>query len=223
MRPAELFAQGADWFVATALAQNGRSNGFLSAAQDPLLTGYAALAPAAVGAVGTRALITALEQMTYLPDSVRDGFVEQWAVPTATDPVLLVRRVLETPVSWRGVWRQPSLLPTLSLESHATDDLTCLIGSDSPEARARVRLLNLAVDSRARGAAMRRARSRPEADRPAWARSLLGALPWSPAEGERVVSVLRANVLSELANTPADQGLVAAVPPIFRSNSSCAF
>ena len=220
-RPAELFAQSTDWFVATALAQHGRSNGYLSAAQDAMLTGYAAGSPTAVGAVGTRALTSALEQMTYLPDSIREGFIEQWADPTSTDPVLLVRRVQETPVVWRGVWRQPSLLPSPSLESHASDDLACIIGSDSPEARARVRLLNLAIDSRARGAAIRRARARPPSERPGWAHSLLGTPPWLPAEGERVVNVLRANLITVLASTPADQGLVAAAPEMFRSSGSC--
>jgi hypothetical protein len=220
-RPAELFAQSTDWFVATALARHGRTNGYLSAAQDPMLTGYAAGSPTAVGAVGTRALTSALEQMTYLPDSIRDGFIEQWADPTSTDPVLLVRRVLETPVSWRGVWRQPSLLSPVSLESGTSDELACIIGSDSPEARARVRLLKLAIDSRARGAATRRARARPEAERPAWAHSLLGAPPWTPAEGDRVIGVLRANLIDLLATTPADQGLVAAAPDLFRPAGSC--
>lgn len=220
-RPAELFAQSTDWLVATALAQHGRSNGYLSAAQDPMLTGYAAGSPTAVGAVGTRALTSALEQMTYLPDSIRDGFIEQWADPTWTDPVLLVRRVLETPVSWRGVWRQPALLRLVSLDAHASDELACIIGSASPEARARVRLLKLAIDARARGAAFRRARARPVSERPAWAHSLLGTPLWSPAEGERVVGVLRANLITELATTPADQGLLAAAPAMFRSAGSC--
>jgi hypothetical protein len=220
-RPAELFAQSTDWFVATALAQHGRSNGYLSAAQDAMLTGYAAGSPTAVGAVGTRALTSALEQMTYLPDSVRDGFIEQWADPTSTDPVLLVRRVQQTPVKWYGVWPQPSLLPSVSLESRASDELACIIGSDSPEARARVRLLNLAIDSRARGAATRRARARPFSERPAWAHSLLGTPPWSPAEGERVAGLLRANIIAQLATEPADQGLVAAAPAIFRAAGRC--
>jgi hypothetical protein len=222
-RPAELFARSADWFVATALARHGRTNGFLSAAQDPLLTGYAAGAPTAVGAVGTRALISALEQMTYLPDSVRDGFAEQWAGATAADPVLLVRRVTETPVSWRGVWRQPWMLSTTSLAPSGLDELACIIGAHTPEARARARLLDLAIEARARGAAMRRARARATADRPAWAHGLLGSPPWSSGEAERVVAVLRANLVDALATTPADQGLVAAAPAIFRSTASCRF
>jgi hypothetical protein len=133
-----------------------------------------------------------------------------------------VRRVLETPVSWRGIWRQSGLLASVSLASPAKDELSCIIGADSPEARARVRLLNLAIDARARGAATRRARARATLDRPAWAHGLLGSPPWSPAEGERVVAVLRANLIDALATTPADQGLVAAAPAIFRARSGCA-
>src|SRR5690349_19949936 len=33
-RPAELFASDVDWFIASSLARQGRSNGYLSAVQD---------------------------------------------------------------------------------------------------------------------------------------------------------------------------------------------
>jgi hypothetical protein len=47
-RPAELLARGADWFLATALARQGRVNGALSAVQDGWIRGYASAAgPAA--------------------------------------------------------------------------------------------------------------------------------------------------------------------------------
>ena len=103
-RPAELFARGSDWFTASVLAQQGRMNGFLCAVQDASLSGYAAGVPAAVGAAGVASLSSAIDQMTFVPDSVRDAFESQWSDPDVVDPVLLVRRVLETPVSWRGTW-----------------------------------------------------------------------------------------------------------------------
>src|SRR5689334_2964814 len=91
-RPAELFARGADWFVATALAQQGRSNAFLSAVEAGTLTGYAAGVPAGLGLAGAQSLASALDEMTFVPDSVRDRFVSQWADPQTMDPVLVVRR-----------------------------------------------------------------------------------------------------------------------------------
>lgn len=49
-RPAELLARGADWFLASALARQGRVNGALSAVQDSWIRGYASAAgPAAFG------------------------------------------------------------------------------------------------------------------------------------------------------------------------------
>jgi hypothetical protein len=48
-RPTEVFARNVDWFVSAALAREGRMNGYLSAVQDPVLTGYAsATTPEAV-------------------------------------------------------------------------------------------------------------------------------------------------------------------------------
>ena len=101
-RPTELFARGADWFVASALAQRGESNAFLSVVQDAALTGYAAGAPAGLGLSGARSLLSALGEITYVPDSIADAFESQWADPRAVDPLLLVRRVLETPAVVRG-------------------------------------------------------------------------------------------------------------------------
>jgi hypothetical protein len=49
-RPAELLARGADWYVASALARQGRSNGALSSVQDGWVRGYASAAgPVAFG------------------------------------------------------------------------------------------------------------------------------------------------------------------------------
>ncbi len=49
-RPAELLARGADWFLASALARQGRMHGALTAVQDGWIRGYASAAgPAAFG------------------------------------------------------------------------------------------------------------------------------------------------------------------------------
>jgi hypothetical protein len=78
----------------------------------------------------------------------------------------------------------------------------------------------MAIDARARGVAARRARYRPPAARPDWANSVLGVAPWSPDEGERLVDRLRAAIAAEVTTAVSDQGVVPAVPAIFRSNTA---
>ncbi len=221
-RPAELFARSVDWFVASTLALQGRSNGFLTAVQDPMLPGYAAGAPAAVGAAGAQSLLGALAQMTFVPDSARDAFESEWSDPTSIDPTLMVRRVLDSPVSWRVVWQQ------MGRSANARADASmlgapplgfCSTGV-SPEAQARDRLLALAIDARARGVAIRRAKYLPQTMRAEWTRGLLATPPWRTDVGESVVAALRVGVMSELSNAMWAQGVVPVVPAIFRSNSA---
>jgi hypothetical protein len=217
-RPAEVFARSADWFVASALALRGRSNGFLTAVQDAMLPGYAAGPPVAVGAAGAMSLLSAIEQMTYVPDSLRASFEAAWADPGVVDPVVMVRRVLETPVSWRGVSGRVGhaaiTLPPASVP-------VCL-PANTPEARARERLLVLAVDARARGAAIRRARYYSAGTRADWARSLLGTPPWRNDLDAGLLEGLQGAVLSELASESSAQGVVPVVPLAFRTTAeSC--
>src|SRR5581483_3712173 len=68
-RPAELFARSSDWFVASALAAQGRMNGVLSAVQDAMLAGYAAGSPTIAGRRASGSLLAALDEMTLIPDS----------------------------------------------------------------------------------------------------------------------------------------------------------
>lgn len=214
-RPAELFARGTDWFVASALAQNGRTNGFLSAIEDGWFAGYAAGPPTAIGSAATESLVSAIEEMTYIPDSVRVGFESQWADPRVVDPLLLVRRALETPVRrialpWSGGAGVVGWLPPASL----------CAGDRSAQSRARESLLMIAVDARARGMATRRARYRPTAPRPTWASSVLGLPPFAPEEGERLIDGLRSAIIGELTTAVPDQGVLPSVPAIFRSSAA---
>ena len=217
-RPAELFARGSDWFIASSLAQQGITDGFLSAIEDASLAGYAAGPPTAIGVAGVRSLTSAIQEMTYVPDSVRRAFESQWSDPRVVDPSLLVRRALETPVSWRGAWQSPS---PITLPSFAPPPRLCN-RDDSPSSKARQSLLMTAIDARARGIAERRARYRPAAARPDWANSVLGVAPWAPEAGDRVVERLRSAIAAELTTALSDQGVVPAVPAIFLSSAgSC--
>jgi hypothetical protein len=213
-RPAELFARSMDWFVTSALAARGRSNGFLSAVQDPALPGYAAGSPTAVGAAGAASLISAIDQMTYISDSIQTAFEGAWADPSAIDPVLLVRRVLSTPLPRmsRGDRNKlSSMLPPLRP--------TLCIAERSDEAKARERLALLAVQARAKGLVDRRARYRFPGARNDWVNGLLGVAPWSRANADALVASLESAIIAELRTTPADQGIIAVVPASFGSSA----
>ncbi len=213
-RPTELFARGADWYVASALAQRGRSNGFLSVIQDGTLIGYAAGAPAGVGLSGAYSLLSALGEMTYIPDSVRVRFEAQWANPRVVDPLLLVRRVLETPIALprRAVdlppasrrsllWRADVAAPVL-----ATTTPTICVADQSDETLARRNLVLLAIDARVRAIVSRRARYRPII---------------ATAQGDdRIRDLVRQGIIAELTTAMPDQGIVPLVPASFRSNAA---
>ena len=107
-RPAEVFARSVDWLVAVSLAREGRSDGYLTAVQDAALTGYTTVSPVSMIFGAARPLVDAVEEMTYLPESVREGFLAQWADARSTDPYLLVRHVLSMPLQRRRVTLNPS-------------------------------------------------------------------------------------------------------------------
>ncbi len=65
-RPAELLARGADWFLAAALARQGRVNGALSAVQDGWIRGYASAAGPAAFADHGAALNALFDAMPML-------------------------------------------------------------------------------------------------------------------------------------------------------------
>jgi hypothetical protein len=161
-------------------------------------------------------LLTALEQMTYLPDTSRAAFASLWSDPDVIDPVVMVRRAAQSPMPWRIVWGSGS--PAAKLPP-----APACAGSDSPQSNARERLLMLALDARARGIAARRARFRWSGAPAGWANGLFGVAPWSPDQGERAVAALRSALAGEVASSLADQGVVPSLPAIFRSSAaSCA-
>jgi hypothetical protein len=210
-RPAELFARGTDWFVASSLAQLGRTNGFLSAISDAMLSGYAAGPPTAIGYAGSGALLSAIGEMTYVPDSIENGFASQWSDPRIVDPVLLVRRALETPISLRRI---PSPRPGAAALMASTQPRVCS-PDESAETRARESVLMLAIDARATGIAARRARSYSGSARSGWANSVLGVAPWSSADADRSRAAYRAAIVGELTSALSEQGVVPLAPAVF--------
>jgi hypothetical protein len=214
-RPAELYARSADWFVATTLSLDGRMNGFLTAVQDAALPGYAAGAPTTIGTAGSASLLAAIDQMTFVSDSVLGAFENTWANPTTIDPLLMVRRVFATPVGRVVVSPHVGLLTLPSPRP-----VICSI-DESAEARARSRLLATAIEARARGIARRRAHYHMGA-RPDWANGLLQLPPYDTQLAEPVVASIAFALANQLRASVADYGVVAELPASFRSSdASC--
>jgi hypothetical protein len=207
-RPAEIFATRVDWFVARALARVGRSNGFLSAAQDELLTGHVVHPQRLRNVSSSRSLVTALEGMTSVAP-----FAALEHEPTVQT---LLRWALNGPVDRktasdilrgeRMAWAAPSL----------TRESECGEQSDS-----RAVLLRMAAESRARGWLRLRARWAADTTRPGWMRAVLHQGPWSPAPAEQRATRLRAHILESLAaSTELPTGLNAYAAPI-AARASC--
>ena len=150
-RPAEVFARSADWFIAAALAREGRMNGYLSAVQDELLPGYvAAEPPGPTGAAGS-ALIELLDDMTVVPDASREWFLTQFGRHREPRALNLVRAVLDVSLARGNESLQRAhpldplrvLLPRRACDSWA--------GNASPRSRAPLQsVVRLAADARAR-------------------------------------------------------------------------
>lgn len=94
-RPAEVFARSMDWFVAVALARDGRMNGYLSSVQDDVLTGYGTVRPPDVTGGAGQALVALLDEVAPVYPETRRWFIGSYGrarAPTAQD---LTRRVVE--------------------------------------------------------------------------------------------------------------------------------
>ena len=222
-RPAEVFARNVDWLVAVSLAREGRSDGYLSAVQDAALTGYTTVSPVAMIFGAAKPLVDAVEEMTYLPEPVRDGFLSQWADARSVDPYLLVRHILSVPLPRRRISLSPSLFDDDPLSLTSSGPAMCADrGSLSPELRSRQSLLDMSLDARALGLVRMRARWFTLDNRPAWASSILGAPPFSPTTGDFVVRRVRANLVGQLDAARGGDQLRFATPSIFRpSVSTC--
>lgn len=89
-RPAEIFARRFEWYVASALAQRGLSNGYLSSAQNDWIAGYGAAVrpdPAATAAISFAAILADATNM----DRVETAAVER----TITESAPVAVRVLD--------------------------------------------------------------------------------------------------------------------------------
>ncbi|HEY0777209.1 MAG TPA: hypothetical protein VGD56_04505, partial [Gemmatirosa sp.] len=210
-RPAELLARGTDFFVAAALAREGRSDGMLSAVQDPLLVGYAGVRAPDPGDGTAEALVDVLAGMTLVPSSAREWYLARFGRAGTRTPLAIVGDVLRATPAWNaeGTLRSagiPGGLTTLDGTTwpRAADQGRngCQTGAGGGAPTAwQARLLWLTADARARGYVRARA-LRSAAIGGAWwgwtAQPLLGG-PWRPELAEPSVGRLRDAVLRAAA------------------------
>lgn len=200
-RPTEIMARNVDWFVSAQLAREGRINGHLSAAQDPVLTGFASAVTPEAAHDGGAATLVALDGLTTVPDAARDWFTSLYGADRKVTVHEAVRRVLEAPL------RRVNLAPRGSgpawewtvgpVASPAA--WTCLVdgfaarGNDPAAVRA---VVQYAAESRARGVIRQwshYARQQPGAS-PLRLRALTGG-PWDPQVREQVQREIRDAIL----------------------------
>jgi hypothetical protein len=227
-RPTEVFARNVDWFVSAALAREGRMNGYLSAVQDGVLTGYGAVAAPEVARDGAQAMVRALDEMTLVAPTTRTWFVETHGRGRTIPLPELTRRVLDItptpadrrpavgtagirPGQWVGPTGEASARTLVALSAGCQDDKL-----DDRLAAERARVLMEAADARARGLLARRARYAASSARASWqARALLGNA-WTPAYADRARTELRDAILRRavLAATPRGGAAIVALAPL---------
>ena len=157
-RPAEIFARHVDWYVAVSLARVGRRNGYLSSVQDELITGYGTVRPPDVAGATGDALLLVLEEVAPVYRQQRDGFKALCGsrrLPRAYD---LVRRVVEPTLNHRSIESERELIRVARDSAIAAVQGTgCnpILTVPQELQQARVELVLLAADARARRIALR--------------------------------------------------------------------
>lgn len=209
-RPAEMFARGVDFFVAAALAREGRSDATLTAVQDPLLVGYAGVRAPDPGDGTAEALVDVLAGMTLVPSTARQWYLARFGREGTRTPLAIVADVLRATPTWNaeGALRAVGVPGGLATVAGASwtgssarhDGCRTGPGGGAPAAW-QGRLLWLAADARARGFVRARA-LRAAVGGGAWwgwsAQPLLGG-PWRPDLATPPVDRLRDAVLRAAA------------------------
>lgn len=171
-RPAEVFARSTDWFVATSLAREGRTGGYLSSFQDPGLTGYGSTRGPDIGGGAVPALLAILDEIAPVVDSTR-----QWALATYGPTRTLSPRELSNAILGAGA----DLPPERRIAAIAAARDRALESVSAPSCRltsersirlltaAQTALIGESTEAAARGAAMEaiRALSRERLGEPA--------------------------------------------------------
>lgn len=213
-RPTEVFARNVDWFVSAALARDERMNGYLTAAQDPVLTGYAsATTPEAARDAG-EATLRALDGISPPSPRLREWFDDRFGSRRKVSVHESVRRVLEVPLDPSDFRRHPTD-PFAGIESarlmlrtvpSTASAWACVLDKvtgramDQGAARA---VTQFAAESRARGIVQRWAmlgeRVGPEAP---WRLRALQGSPWASTVREDLTREIRDAILWKALGDP---------------------
>ena len=205
-RPTEVLARNVDWFVSASLAREGRVNGHLSAAQDPVLTGYASAITPEAARDGGSATLRALDGLTSVPEVTRSWFSGLFGEERRLSVHEAVRRVLETPIDRInlsgkvafGPWNSRALDEDMGAMVR-TGAWACLVESfagSADDAGTVHAVVQYAAESRARGVLRQWAdfaKRRPSASPPRL-RALTGA-PWNPAIADSTLQEIRDAIL----------------------------
>jgi hypothetical protein len=219
-RPAEVFARGFDWFVAASLADQGRSNGHLSAVQDEVLAGRVGAVAPRRGTAAT-ALVDLIEQMTQIAAPARHAFLERYAGGRSLTAWEAVRGVLDVDAPEPGDVDVAMRSPLPFTEGPGGDSEASFAGGWCAAAEAREPpggrwvwiAARAAADARARGVVARWATRPVRADSPAWRRALGGA-PWDPE--------LRTRVTERVCDVMLGRWAASAAPQLFAADDGAA-
>jgi hypothetical protein len=177
-RPAELFARGADWFIAAMLAREGRMNGALTSVQDPELPGFAGAAVPVPGTGAADAILEALGRVTLLSPVSVQWFRARFGPLAPMTAGSVARLALDAGSAWGAERTFVGLgLPAGLSEQPPTGGLGAARGT-CPLMPWQRRLLWVAADARARGMLRGQAARAQIAGFQLWqSRATLGA-PW---------------------------------------------
>lgn len=214
-RPTEVLARNVDWFVSASLAREGRVNGHLSAAQDPVLTGYASAITPEAAREGGSATLRALDGLTSVPPDTKTWFSGLYGRDRRLTTHEAVRLVLEAPIGRMRVGAGKTVRPWEperfgEMLGSSNGAWACLIdgfagkGEDAGAIRA---VVQYAAESRARGVLRQWAdfaRRRPNAT-PVRLRALNGA-PWDPAIAESMLDEIRDAILWSALSSRLETG-----------------
>lgn len=216
-RPTEVFARSVDFYVAASLARMGRMNGYLTAVQDEVLTGYASSLPPDAAGAAAEAMIATLDEMSAVAADSRGWYVESYGRGRVMQAYDLTRHVLDR---WNA---QPAGVPSTPSAANITTMLP-LGFSTAPQAlhdryladpycaaaindrdgvtTARGRLVWLTAESVARRVMAERARNATGPQAEAWIGSAVQA-PWMPSVTQDKLDVTTREVLDLLSASKA--------------------
>lgn len=156
-RPAEVFARGTDWFVAAALAREGRMGGYLTSFQDAAITGYGTTRSPDVGGQTVPLLFALLDHIAPVTPDLRQWTLDSYGPARTPSVKEMARTIVGAGAAHRPGERFAAIEQARDLSLQSLDAASCR-SSGSPETRrligARQFLIATAVGAAARGAAI---------------------------------------------------------------------